>query len=46
MELAAAAYKLASEVMRIKKGESVLIYGDTASDEHVMKATAEACALF
>jgi leucyl aminopeptidase (aminopeptidase T) len=45
MELAAAAYKLASEVMRIKKGESVLVYGDTASDEHVIKATADACAI-
>lgn len=45
MELAAAAYKLASEVMRIKKGESVLIYADTASDEGIVRATAEACAI-
>ena len=45
MELAAAAYKLASEVMCIKKGESVLIIGDTASDEQVVKATADACAI-
>lgn len=45
MELAAAAYKLASEVMRVKKGESVLIYADTASDEKVVKATANACTI-
>jgi leucyl aminopeptidase (aminopeptidase T) len=45
MELAGAAYKLASEIMRIKKGESVLIYADTASDENVVKATADACAV-
>lgn len=45
MELAEAAYKLASEVMRIRKGESVLIYADTASDESVVKATANACTI-
>jgi len=46
MELAAAAYKLASEVMRVEKGESVLILADTASDEKVVKATANACAIW
>ncbi len=45
MELAEAAYKLVSEVMLIKKGESILIYADTASDEKVVKATADACAI-
>lgn len=45
MELASAAYKLASEVMKVKKGESVLVYADTASDESVVKATANACAI-
>ena len=45
MELAGAAYKLATEVMRVKKGESVLIVADTASDENVVKATADACAI-
>ena len=45
MELAEATYKLASEVMRIKKGESVLIVADTASDERIVKATADACAV-
>lgn len=45
MELAEATYKLASEVMRIKKGESVLIVADTASDERIVKATADACAI-
>lgn len=45
MELAGAAYKLATEVMRVRKGESVLIVADTASDENVVKATADACAV-
>jgi len=45
MELAEAAYKLACEVMLVKKGESVLIYADTASDENVVKATADACTI-
>ena len=45
MELAGAAYKLTAEVMRVKKGENVLILGDTGSDERVMKATANACAI-
>jgi leucyl aminopeptidase (aminopeptidase T) len=45
MELAGVAYKLATEVMWVKKGESVLILADTASDENVVKATADACAI-
>ncbi|MCJ7759801.1 hypothetical protein MUP59_01495 [Candidatus Bathyarchaeota archaeon] len=45
MELAEAAYKLASEVMLVKKGESVLVYADTASDGNVVKATADACSI-
>jgi len=45
MELAAAAYKLAFEVMRVREGESVLIFADTASDEDVVKATANACTI-
>ncbi len=45
MELANAAYKLATQVMLIKKGESVLILADTSSDENIVKATADACAL-
>lgn len=45
MELAEATYKLVSEVMRIKKGESVLIVADTTSDERIVKATADACAI-
>ena len=45
MELAEAAYKLACEVMLVKKEESVLIYADTASDENVVKATADACTI-
>ncbi len=45
MELASAAYRLVSEVMLIRKGESVLVYADTASDERVVKATADACSI-
>ena len=45
MELARATYKLASDVMRVKKGESVLIVADTASDERVVRATADACTI-
>lgn len=45
MELARATYKLASDVMRVKKGESVLIVADTASDERIVRATADACTI-
>jgi len=36
------AYKLLREIMTVKKGETVAIYSDTASDEEVVKATASA----
>ena len=45
MELARATYKLASDVMRVKKGESVLIVADTTSDERIVRATADACTI-
>jgi leucyl aminopeptidase (aminopeptidase T) len=45
MELAVATHKLASDVMRVQKGESVLIVADTASDERIVKATADACSV-
>lgn len=42
MELAKAANTLVNDVLLVKKGEDVLIYGDTACDEAVCKATASA----
>jgi hypothetical protein len=45
MELAGAAYKLVSEVMRVTKGANVLIVADTATGEDIVKATADACAI-
>lgn len=42
MELAKAAHTLVNDVLLIKKGEEVLIYGDTICDEAVCKATASA----
>jgi leucyl aminopeptidase (aminopeptidase T) len=42
MELAKAAHTLVNDVLLIKKGEDVLIWGDTACDEAVCKATASA----
>ena len=42
MELAKAANTLVHDVLLIKKGEEVLIWGDTACDEAVCKATASA----
>jgi len=42
MELAKAADTLAKDLLSIKKGENVLIYGDTMTDERVVKATASA----
>ena len=42
MELAKAAHTLVNDVLLIKKGEEVLIWGDTACDEAVCKATASA----
>ena len=42
MELDAAAGTLINYVLGVKKGEDVLVYGDTANDEAVLKATAAA----
>jgi len=42
MELAKAAHTLVNDVLLIKKGEEILIWGDTACDETVCKATASA----
>ncbi len=42
MELAKAASTLVNDVLLIRKGEEILIYGDTAADEAVIKATANA----
>lgn len=42
MELAKAAHILVNDVLLIKKGEEILIWGDTACDETVCKATASA----
>jgi leucyl aminopeptidase (aminopeptidase T) len=42
MELDAAARTLVDYVLKVKKGEDVLIYGDTLNDEAVLKATAAA----
>jgi leucyl aminopeptidase (aminopeptidase T) len=42
MELDAAARTLVNYVLGVKKGEDVLIYGDTLNDEAVLKATAAA----
>lgn len=42
MELGLAAQALVNYVLSVKKGEDVLIYGDDANDEAVLKATAAA----
>ena len=42
MELGEAARNLVDYVLSVKKGEDVLIYGDDANDEDVLKATAAA----
>jgi len=42
LELKLGALKLVRDVLGVKNGESVLIYGDTSSDPRVMEATAEA----
>jgi len=42
MELDAAARTLVNYVMGVRKGDDVLIYGDTRNDEAVLKATAAA----
>jgi leucyl aminopeptidase (aminopeptidase T) len=41
-ELKLGAFKLARDVLGVKSGETVLIYGDTTNDLRVMEATAEA----
>lgn len=41
-ELKSGAIKIVRDVMNVKNGESVLIYGDTNTDSRVMDATAEA----
>ncbi len=42
MELAHATYKLVKDVMKVKKGEEVVITADTSSDWRVVEATANA----
>lgn len=42
MELAQAAYKLVKEVLKVSKGEEVVITADTMSDWRVIEATANA----
>ncbi len=42
MELAQAAYKLIKDVMKVEKGEEVVITADTSSDWRVVEATANA----
>jgi leucyl aminopeptidase (aminopeptidase T) len=42
MELPSAAKKLIKEVLFVQRGEEVVIYGDSITDEAVMKATAAA----
>jgi len=42
LELKQGALKLTRDVLGVKNGESVLIYGDTSNDLRVMEATAEA----
>jgi 2,5-dihydroxypyridine 5,6-dioxygenase len=42
LELAKAANILVRDMLKVKEGENVLIYGDTSSDEAVLKAVAEA----
>jgi len=42
LELKLGALKLVRDVLGVRSGESVLIYGDTGSDLRVMEATAEA----
>ena len=42
LELKLGALKLVRDVLGVKTGENVLIYGDTSSDLRVMEATAEA----
>jgi len=45
LDVAPAAYKLCSDIMKIKKGEQVAIMADSGSDPLVVNATAEACAI-
>ncbi len=45
VELAMAAHKLASDILRLKAGEDVVIIADSGSDEDVVKATANATAI-
>ncbi len=42
LELKLGALKLVRDVLGVKSGESILIYGDTTNDLRVMEATAEA----
>lgn len=42
LELKSGALKLVRNVMNVKSGESVLIFGDTSNDSRVLDATAEA----